>query len=57
LAFELAVFDRILAAKQQPPSSPFVKGELKGVKPFFKGELCNADTSALERRIDKMFLP
>ena len=39
----IAHVDRILAAKQQPPSSPFSKGELS-----------NADTSALERRIDEM---
>jgi len=35
--------DQILTAKQQPPSSPFAKGELK-----------NTDTSAPERRIDEM---
>jgi hypothetical protein len=35
--------DQILAAKKQPPSSPFSKGELS-----------NTDTSALERQIDKM---
>jgi hypothetical protein len=36
--------DKILAAKQQPPHSPFVKGEDNG----------DADTSALEHQIDKM---
>jgi len=35
--------DQILAAKQQPPLSPFDKGELR-----------DADTSALERQIDVM---
>jgi len=35
--------DQILTAKQQPPSSPFSKGEL----PI-------ADTSALEKQIDEM---
>ncbi len=35
--------DQILTAKQQPPSSPFPKGEL----PI-------ADTSDLERQIDEM---
>ena len=34
---------KILVAKQQPPSSPFAKGELN-----------DADTSALERQIDNM---
>lgn len=35
--------DQILAAKQQPPSSPFSKWELSA-----------ADTSALEHQIDEM---
>jgi biotin synthase-related radical SAM superfamily protein len=35
--------NQILAAKKQPPSSPFSKGEYK-----------DADTSALERQIDEM---
>ena len=35
--------DQILAAKQQPTSSP-----------FSKGELLVTDTSALERQIDEM---
>ena len=39
----IAHVDRILTAKQQPPSSPFIKGELS-----------KADTSVLECRIDKM---
>ncbi|HZV45830.1 MAG TPA: hypothetical protein VFG06_00610 [Thermodesulfovibrionales bacterium] len=39
----ITVVDQILTAKQQPPSSPFSKGELK-----------NTDTSAPERRIDDM---
>ena len=39
----ITLVEQILAAKQQPPSSPFVKGELS-----------SADTSALERQIDKM---
>jgi hypothetical protein len=40
----ITLVDQILAAKkQQPPSSPFVKGEFT-----------NADTSALERQIDEM---
>ena len=43
MAFELTAIAQILAAKQQPPSSPFSKGELS-----------NADTSALERQIDEL---
>ena len=40
----IPLVDQILAAKkQQPPSSPFSKGELS-----------NADTSALEKQIDEM---
>ncbi|MDO9289329.1 MAG: hypothetical protein Q7T83_11130 [Thermodesulfovibrionales bacterium] len=39
----ITLVDQILAAKKQPPSSPFSKGELN-----------NADTSALERQIDEM---
>jgi len=39
----ITLVDQILTAKQQPPSSPFIKGELK-----------DADTSALEREIDEM---
>jgi hypothetical protein len=39
----VALVDQILATKKQPP-----------VSPFDKGELSNADTSALERQIDKM---
>ncbi|MBU4321387.1 MAG: hypothetical protein KJ739_09925 [Nitrospinae bacterium] len=39
----ITLVNHILAAKQQPPSSPFVKGELS-----------NADTSALEKQIDEM---
>ena len=39
----ITLVNQILAAKQQPPSSPFSKGELSA-----------ADTSALERQIDKM---
>jgi len=39
----IALVDQILAAKQQPPSSPFSKGELS-----------NADTSTLEHQIDEM---
>jgi len=35
--------NQILAAKKQPPQSPFDKGELR-----------DADTSALERQIDEM---
>jgi len=35
--------DQILTAKQQPPSSPFSKGELS-----------IADTSSLEKQIDDM---
>ena len=35
--------NQILAAKKQPPSSPFSKGELPV-----------ADTSALEKQIDEM---
>ncbi|HLG30544.1 MAG TPA: hypothetical protein VI387_10070, partial [Candidatus Brocadiales bacterium] len=46
--------DQIHAAKQQPPQSPLTKGELKGVVPFDKGDLKDADTSALERQIDQM---
>jgi hypothetical protein len=36
-------FHQILAAKQQPPSTPFDRGELK-----------DSDTSALEKQIDEM---
>ncbi|MBI4972242.1 MAG: N-6 DNA methylase [Candidatus Omnitrophica bacterium] len=39
----ITLVDQILAAKKQPPSSPFNKGELR-----------DADTSALERQIDEM---
>ena len=39
----LQMVDQILAAKQQPPSPPFPKGELH-----------NADTSVLEKQIDEM---
>jgi len=39
----ITLIDQILAAKQQPPSSP-----------FYKGELSNTDTSVLEREIDEM---
>jgi hypothetical protein len=39
----ITLVDQILAVKQQPPSSPFSKGELS-----------NTDTSALEKQIDEM---
>ena len=39
----ITLVDQILAAKKQPPSPPFSKGEFK-----------DADTSVLERRIDEM---
>jgi len=39
----ITLVDQIIAAKQQPPSSSFSKGELS-----------NADTSALEKQIDEM---
>lgn len=39
----ITLVNQILAAKQQPPSSPFSKGELSA-----------ADVSALERQIDEM---
>ena len=39
----ITLVDQILAAKQQPPSSPFVKEELP-----------DADTSAIEQQIDGM---
>jgi hypothetical protein len=41
----ITLVNQILFAKQQPPSSPFI---------IIKGELSNADTSALERQIDEM---
>ena len=50
----IALVDQVLTAKQQPPSSPLTKGELKGVVPFIKGENPNADTTILERQIDEM---
>jgi len=39
----ITLVDQILSAKKQPPVSPFAKGELS-----------NADTSALDHQIDKM---
>ncbi|MBU4321393.1 MAG: hypothetical protein KJ739_09955 [Nitrospinae bacterium] len=39
----ITLVNQVLSAKQQPPSSPFIKGELS-----------NADTAALERQIDEM---
>jgi hypothetical protein len=39
----ITLVEQILDAKKQPPSSPFSKGELP-----------DADTSALEQQIDKM---
>jgi hypothetical protein len=39
----ITLVDQILSAKQQPPSSPFSKGELS-----------NTNTSALEKQTDEM---
>ena len=50
----ITLVDQILTAKQQPPSSPFIKGELSGVSPLERGKGVCADTYALERQIDKM---
>ncbi len=49
----ITLVDQILTAKN-PPQSPLTKGKLRGVVPFSKGELPNADTSALENQIDEM---
>ncbi len=52
----ITLVDQILAAKKQhTPQSPLDRGELQPpVSPFVKGELKGVDTSALERRIDEM---
>jgi len=47
--------DLLAAKKQHTPLSPLDRGELQPpVSPFVKGELKGVDTSALERQIDEM---